>query len=176
MCALVGVGAFFLGYLDCVGLTMAGMVIADQKDIGAAIGMAASIRSGIASIGTAVYSVILSNRLDTTIPAVVPPAVIKAGLPASSVPAFMTAMTVGTPAAFDAVPGLNPAILAVGTAAHKVASAQAFSTVFYATIAFSGVGLILSFFAPSADSQMTNQVATTLHGRKETDVIAAKVA
>ena len=171
---LVTLGLICLGYLDVVGLAMSGMVIKDQKEIGAAMGIATSIRSGISTIGTAIYTTILDNRLGKNIPAIVPQALIAAGLPASSVPAWMTAKAAGTAAGFASVKGNTPAIMAAGDYAYKVASADAYRTVFLSTIAFSAIALILSFFAPNVDNLMTSDVATTLHKRGHTDIIPSK--
>lgn len=104
---------------------------------------------------------VLNNRLAQTVPAVVPPAVIEAGLPESSVPAFLGAFTAG---GLDAVAGATEEIIAVGTRAYKVANAQAYSTVFYASIAFTGVAIVLSFFSPNVDDRMNGDIAVTLHG------------
>jgi hypothetical protein len=108
------------------------------------------------------------------IPAIVPPALIKAGLPVSSVAAWLSANTVGTPMAFASVKGNNPAIMAAGVHAFKMASAQAYRTVFLTTLAFWGVGLGLTFFTPNADPHMTSNVATTLHKRNDTEIVALK--
>ena len=139
----------------------------DQFALGTASGVAGSIRFLISSIASTVYTVILSNRLSTTIAAQVPPAVISAGLPASSVPSFISAFSVGA-AAFEQVPGISPEILAIGTRAYQYANADAYRTVFYSNIAFSGVAIICSLLLPNVDHLLTGQVATTLHqGRDE---------
>jgi hypothetical protein len=116
-----------------------------------------------------VYITVLSNRLSQTIPAKVPQAVTQAGLPASSVPAFIQGFTTGS---FTNITGLNNNILAVGTRAYRVANAEAYSTVFYTTIAFSGIAIILSFFSPNVDDKMTGQVAVTLHHTEAEKVTA----
>jgi hypothetical protein len=46
--------------------------------------------------------------------------------------------------------------------AYKTASAQAYSTVFYTTIAFSGIAVVISFFSPNVDDKMTGEIAVTL--------------
>jgi hypothetical protein len=129
---------------------------------------AGSIRSVISSIANAVYLSVLFNRLATTVPAVVIPAVTKAGLPASSVPAFLGGFATGS---FKDIPGLSPNILAVGTRAYKVANSDAYSTVFYTTIAFTGAAVIFSFFAPNVDDRMTGKVAVTLHHRTDHETV-----
>jgi hypothetical protein len=128
------------------------------------------MRSTVSTIGSVIYTSILANRLGKTIPTEVPPKLIAAGLPASSAKAFLTAMTVGAPAAFDAVPGLTPSTEAVGIRAYKVASSDAYRTVFFSTIAFSASCVICACFTPNVDDRMTDKVVATLHHQgKEVD-------
>lgn len=119
-----------------------------------------SIRSVISSVGSALYISVLNNRLAQTIPSEVPPAIIQAGLLASSVPTFLQGLTSGS---FKEVPGLNDAIFAAGTRAFRVAKLHAYSIVFYTTIAFTGVAVLLNFFSPDVDEKMPQQIAVTLH-------------
>ena len=141
----------------------------DQQEIGTAVGMAGSIRSAISTIAASVYVVVLTNRLTANIPAKVPPAVVKAGLPVASVPAFLEGFTTGN---FTDVKGLTSSITAVGVEAYKLASAQAYQTVFLTSIAFTGLAVIIAFWAPNVEDKMTGQVATTLH-EKEGRVVGA---
>jgi hypothetical protein len=187
---LITLGSMALGFTDSVGLAMAGIAIENQQDIGSAVGVAGSIRNTISTIGVAIYSVrttwrdssavinisqvILTNRLGETIPKEVPPALIKAGLPSSSVAAFLSAYIIGTETAFSAVEGLTPQILATGTSAYKKASADAYRTVFLSTIAFSCVAIICAFFTANGQKMMTNDVAATLHQRATKRVVGEK--
>jgi hypothetical protein len=104
-------------------------------------------------------------------PAVVPNAVIQAGLPASSVSAYMLGLSSGS---FADVPGVNPEILAAGTQAYRQANSQAYSTVFYTTIAFTGLAVLLSFFSLNVDDKMTGQIAVTLHTGEANEVLTEK--
>jgi hypothetical protein len=117
---------------------------------------------------TAIYVTVMTNRLGETIPAQVPPAVIEAGLPESSVPEFMQAFLLGGDA-FAAVPGITDKILAVGTLAHKHASADAYRTVFLVTIGFSALAVILTWWAPDTEDLMTDKVAATLNHEAQTN-------
>jgi len=168
---LLFVGCFFVGWVESVGLAMSGILIDDQSEIGTGVGIAGTVRSAVSTIAATIYVVILTNRLGTTIPAQVPPALIDAGLPASSVASFIGAMTTGS---FEGIQGLTPQITEIGVAAYKNASAAAYRTVFLSTIAFSGVALVLSFFCPSVDDRMTSMVATTLHKGKHGEVVGAR--
>jgi hypothetical protein len=169
--ALIAIGSFFTGYLDSVGLAMAGICIRDQRDIGTAVGITGSVRAGVSTIGTAIYSIILSTRLAKNIPSLVTPAVEAAGLPASSVPGFLGALS-GS-GNFTAVPGATSTIIAAGSAAYQVATVDAYRTVFFSTLAFSGVGIILAFCVPSVDDQMTEKIATTLHNLKDEKTVSS---
>ena len=135
------------------------------------MGIAGTVRSAFSSVAATIYVVILSNRLSTTIPAFVPPALIKAGLPTSSVASFIGAMTTGS---FDGIPGLTPQIIEIGTLAYKNASAAAYRTVFLATIAFSGVAIVVSLFCPNVDDRMTSEVVVTLHKGMHGDIVGAR--
>jgi len=140
---LMSLGCFFIGWNESVCLANAGIEVEDQQEIGTAVGMAGSIRSAISTVCSTVYVAVLTNRLTTTIPAEVPPAVIAAGLPASSVATYMGGFATGN---FSAVQGLTAEIAAVGGRAYKEANAHAYSTVFYTTIAFSGIAILIVRF------------------------------
>jgi hypothetical protein len=156
-----------MGWLESVGLAITSISVHDQTEIGAAVGVGGSIRSAVSTIASTVYVTILNNRLQHTIPAEVPGKLIAAGLPSTSVASFLSAVTVGTPAAFAKVVGLTDSIEAVGIAAYKVASSQGYQTVFYATLTFSGLGIISSFFTPNVDELMTGRVTATFHKTKD---------
>lgn len=169
---LVSLGVFFIGWTESLAITMVTLTVKNQNELGSASGVAGSIRFLISSVSATIYTVILSNRLATTIPATVGPAVIKAGLPANSTADFIAAFALG-PTAFEKIPGVTPTILAVGTRAYQIANASAYRTVFLSTIAFTGVAVIATLFLPNVDHLLTGDVATTLHDRKNEDVVAS---
>lgn len=161
--ALLFLGTTFIGYTDGVAIIITTIEIPDQDDIGIATGVMGALRSVMGSICTAVYTAVLQNRLAETVAAQVPQAVIGAGLPSQSVQSFLQALTSGSKQALDTVKGLTPQILEIGEAVYKHAAADAFRTVFLTSIAFGGVGIILSFFTPNVDHRMTNEVAAILN-------------
>lgn len=157
-------GCFFVGYIEGVGVTGTALSLEDQADIGVGTGVAATMRGVIATLGTAVYVSVLSNRLAQTIPQEVPKALIGADLPASSIEAFIGAISTGS---FDDVPGATESIIAVGTAAYKQALALAYRTVFLTTLAFGLLTIILSFFYPNFDDRMPNETVAILRNKKD---------
>jgi hypothetical protein len=172
--ALLFMGLFFMGWTDNLGLTIAGIAITDQTEIGTAIGVAAVVRQIVSTVASTIYTTVLSNRLDSTIPKEVPPKLIAAGLPASSVADFLGAMAVGTPEAFSKVVGLTSEIEAIGIAAYKVASAHAYQTVFLTTIAFSVLCVLGAAGSPHVDKYMTGNVVVTLHKKKDEEKAVAQ--
>ncbi|KAK4565373.1 hypothetical protein LTR86_003990 [Recurvomyces mirabilis] len=164
--ALVFLGCWFIGWNETICLANATIIVHDQQEIGVAGGVAGSIRGAISAISLSVYSAVLTNRLTKTVASEVPTALVGAGLPVSSVPAFLKAITAGTAAAFQAVPGISAEIIATGLHAYKVANAQAYSTVYLTVIAFAGLGFVLTFFAANTEGKMLDSVAATLHGQE----------
>ncbi|ORY11345.1 fungal trichothecene efflux pump-domain-containing protein [Clohesyomyces aquaticus] len=152
---LILVSTFCIMWNEQVCFSNAGIKLLDQSKIGTAVGAAGSIRSAISSVGQAGYLSVLTNRLSQTILAAFPPALINAGLPVSSVPGFLARLTSGT---FDGVEGLTTGIISIGTRAYREANAQAYSAVFYSTIAFTGVAVILSIWSPNVDDKMHGKV------------------
>lgn len=114
----------------------------------------------MSALCSTVYTVVLSNRLATTIPQQVPPALVQAGLPESSTGAWIAAYAAGT--GFGGVQGSTAQIDAIGTRAYQFASSDAYRTVFLTTLAFSSIGIILTWFAPNVDSKLTGEVTVTL--------------
>ncbi|KAI9731210.1 MAG: hypothetical protein M1834_005403 [Cirrosporium novae-zelandiae] len=160
---LLILGNFSLGWTESLCLTLASIAIDDQADIGTAVGITSSIRSAISTVATAIFTTVLSNRLADTIAADVPVAVVEAGLPSSSVESFIAALTSGSSAALEAVEGVSSGVIAAGTAAYKEANAEAYSTVYLVTLAFSGLGVIISYWAPNVEDKMTAAVSAVIY-------------
>lgn len=161
--SVIFLGCFWIGWNESICLSNSTICVHDQREIGVAGGMAGSIRAAICAILVAVYTTTLTNRLSTTIPERVPSAVVEAGLPPSSVEAFMTAISAGITEAFQSVPGITDQIIVIGVRAYKFANSDAFRTVYLTTIAFSGVAVILTFFAPNTEKFMTGKVVATVN-------------
>lgn len=165
--ALMFLGCFFIGWNETITLANTTICVEDQREIGIAGGLGASIRAAICAVLVAIYTTILSNRLTQTTASLVPPALVGAGLPADSVSDFLTIIsTSGTSAprsVYASVSGITDNIVAVGVRAYKVANSDAYRTVYLSTIAFSGLAIILTFFAPNTEKYMTDHVAATLN-------------
>ncbi|CAK7211014.1 hypothetical protein SCUCBS95973_000986 [Sporothrix curviconia] len=166
-CVLVSLGVFFLGWLESLAISLITLTAKDQSNLGTSGGLAGSILFFVVSISSTVYTVVLRARIEVTIPAAVTPVVEQAGLPASSVAAFINGFTTGS---FANITGLTDDILAVGTHAFYVGNFNADRTVFLVTIAFTGLACIAGILLPNdVDKYLTDRVHVTLHqGQNET--------
>lgn len=63
----------------------------------------------------------------------------------------------------EAVPGVTEEIIAAGIKAYKEANLDAFQTVYLCTLAFTGFGIIIAWWAPDTAKYMTTKIAATLH-------------
>lgn len=160
---LITTGCLFIGMMEGVAICTTSFPLRTQEEIGTAGGLSGSIRSFGSILAVAIYATTLTNRLATTIPANVVPAAEKAGLPAASIPALISGLGGTTSLNSTAVPGITPHILNVASLAYRVANAQAYRTVFLASFAFGGLGLILCWFVAQNDRTKDNFVAGHIH-------------
>jgi MFS family permease len=155
-------GLLCVGISDGLAITMSTMVIDDQDEIGTAGGISGAIRSLGGTVASAIYSSVLTNRLAQTIPQYVLSAAIGAGLPASSGPALIEALTSPGTTSLAKVPGINASIRGAASAAYQIANSEAYKTVFLTTIAFSGLSMIALWWVPKLDPRKKSYVSRTI--------------
>ncbi|KAI9729356.1 MAG: hypothetical protein M1834_006879 [Cirrosporium novae-zelandiae] len=159
---------FGVGYLEFITIVIAGLVCS-PSDIGLACGLLGSLRQVSGCIATTIYMSILTNRLGTTIPSNIIPAALSAGLPGSEIPTLLKALTAAagtpSPSSLTSVPGITSQIISAVDLAVKTAYAQAFRTVYLASIAFGGLALVAALFSKDIAHLMTDHVARKLRGK-----------
>src|SRR6202453_2324359 len=100
---------------------------------------------------TSIYLAVFTSKTTQKLSTYIPPVAVKAGLPQSSVPILLQAITLGTPEAMKNVPGINDSIQAAVGAELPYAYAKAYAYVYYAAVAVAGVGLIACFCVKNYD-------------------------
>jgi hypothetical protein len=116
-----------IGVSWTIGVCLVSISVAiPHKWIGAATGAANCFRLTGATIGLAVYSAILSSKIQPELAARIIPAATAAGLPASSDKAALAAAGVFSATAFDKIPGINSTIIDVIRLAKKEAYISVF--------------------------------------------------
>ena len=158
--AFMFMACFSAGVVETCTLALAPLAC-KTEDLGAALGALGSIRSGGASVSTAIFSTILSDKLGKFVPEYVTPAALSAGLPSSSLPSLFTNLTAGT---LERVPGITASIIEVVTVADQNAAADTFKYVWYAVIAFACLAVVVSCLTIDYGEYLTDDVARKMHG------------
>lgn len=126
--------------------------------IATATAVTTSSRAVAATIFTAIYAAALSGRLNKYIPSYTAKAALSAGLPASSVRAFVEALAGSDTAALAKIPGVTPKIIALGVAALKQAFADAVRVVYIIAAPFGALACIACLFLGDMRETMNYRV------------------
>ncbi|OQV09750.1 hypothetical protein CLAIMM_13839 [Cladophialophora immunda] len=117
-----------------------------------------SSRAVGATIFTSIYGAALSKNLSNKIPRYLAEAATKAGLPASSIPAFIGALAGGNQSGLSSIPGVNADIIAAGSEALKQAYADSIRTIFIIGAPFGALACALCFLLSSYKNMMSYRV------------------
>ena len=126
--------------------------------IATATSLAISCRAVAAAAFTAIYSAALTERLESRLPSYVGKAALMAGLPPTSVQAFVGALLTEDTASLVQIPGVTPAIIGAGAAAVKQAFADSIRVVFIIAAPFGLLGCFLCLFLADQSETMTYRV------------------
>lgn len=147
----VGLANVMIGATNCIGVLIV-QLGAHDADIGLATGLINSVRAVGGAVGVAVYSSLLANRVASTWAPTIGNALLKAGLPASSLTGFLSEFTSGdcrsasltrataglTTGDIMDLPGVTPSIIDAGLEAQKIVFVGAFRLIYCVTVAFGG--------------------------------------
>ena len=148
----LGFGAPFI-------LVIAGVQLSTPHHlIATATAVVTSSRAVAASTFTAIYGAALSTRLDAKIPAYIAKAALAAGLPPSSLPAFVSAIATKDVAALPTIPGVTPPIIAAAIAAVSQALADGFRIIFIIAAPFGLVAIVACYFLGDLSKTMHYRV------------------
>lgn len=107
---------------------------------------------------TAIYSATVSDRFAKYIPSYVAEVAVRAGLPLSSVPAFVGALASNNATALPEIPGVSPLIIDAGVNAFKQAFADGVRAVFMIAAPFGALAFIACFFLGDMKATMNYHV------------------
>jgi hypothetical protein len=126
--------------------------------IATATAVTTSSRAVAATVFTAIYAAALNTRLTSNIPSYTAKAALSAGLPASSLPAFIKALAGGDTAALLKIPGVTPTIIGLGVAALKQAFADSLRVVYMIAAPFGALACIACLFLGNLRKTMNYSV------------------
>lgn len=125
-----------------------------------ATGLAFSARAIGGAFGSAVLDAIINGRLKKSLIPQVTAAATSAGLPASSVPALLAAMTTGE--GFASIPGINPDILRAAMTASEWAYAHAYRLAWWSIFPFVVIAFVAVACLKGVKELMTERVEATV--------------
>ena len=131
-----------------------------------------SARAVAATIFTAIYAATLTDNLTSKIPTYVAQAAIRAGLPASSVPAFVEDLAANNQAKLASIPGVTATVITQGVAALKQAYADSLRTIFIIGAPFGIIACIMCYWLGDLKNAMTYRVdapVEDLHAKHHVD-------
>ena len=166
---IVFAGLAGIGFGAPLILIIAGVQLSTPHHlIATATAVTTSSRAVAATVFTAIYAAALSSRLPKEIAKYVPKAALGAGLPPSSLPAFIAALAGNEPAALAKVPGVTPKIIGAGVVALKQALADSIRVVYIIAAPFGALACILCLFLGDLRKTMNYRVdapVEDLHAR-----------
>ena len=157
--AIVFAGLAGLGFGGPLVLIIAGVQLSTPHHlIATATALTTSARAVSATIFTAIYAATLDTRVAKYIPSYVAEAALKAGLPKSSLMAFVGAIASDDAAALPKIPGVTPVIIGAGVAALKQAFADGIRAVYIIAAAFGALACFACLFLGDLKATMNYHV------------------
>ena len=157
--AVAFAGLSGLGFGGPLILIIAGVQLSTPHHLIATASAATTCSRAVSSTAfTAIYSAALDNRLSRYIPSYVAAAALRSGLPASSLPSFIEALTTSNAAGLQKIEGVTPAVIGAGIAALKQAYADGVRVVFIIAAPFGALACFGCFFLGNLKSTMNYQV------------------
>lgn len=141
--------------------------------IATATAISNSTRAVAGTIFIAGFGAALNDRLSTRLGPYIAAAAAQAGLPASSISDFITALLGTDPTAVSNVAGVTPAIIASGVAGMRQAFADSLRVVWIIAAPFGAVACIACFFMGDLKKTMNYRVdapAEKLHAKSRSNV------
>jgi len=130
-----------------------------QRDLGLALGLIGTFRFLGGAIGTTVFTTILNNKSEVSIPLRVSTALEPLGYPPSMYSALIGAIGQGTT---DKLANTSPQVIAAASKAVQWGYSDAFKITWLASIPFGVIACVLAIFVIDPSPYFTNRTAVAL--------------
>lgn len=138
--------------------------ISPDELIATATALVITVRFVGGAVGYSIYYAIFVPKLTKLIPETIAAYAIQAGLPAADATTFVGTLLT-TPAEAVTLPGVTATILAAATEGSRWAYARALSFVWFTSIPFGIISVVIAICMPDIRVYMTERVAANI-GRK----------
>lgn len=133
------------------------------------IAVTSANRTMLGPVFTAIFNAIVANKFPEELQTIAIPAILRAGLPESSLTALTSAIASGSQAALKAVPGMTDAILEVTNDTVSTSYASTYAYVYYTAVALGGVSIIAAVLVRDFDQYLNDHVSRQIYHKKETN-------
>lgn len=158
--AFGAIAGFGIGGVLVPAATIA-ITVTPDAFIATTVALSLSIRVIGGSIGYSIYYNIFANKLKSKLPPIVAAAVVKAGLPLTSVYSFIGTL-VTNPKMLSEVPGVTPAVIEAATIATRWAYSESLKYVWYTSITFGVLSVLGCLFLGQVRPYLTHRIAIEL--------------
>jgi len=165
---LVALAGFCVGCVNLISVTMIILRCRDEY-IGVAVGLAGTARTVGGAIATAIYSTVLSNKVEEVLPTKVAESVVPLGFKLQDLSALIMALSSGSQTALMKVPGISPRIISSAVYAIKDSYAEGFKLIYLISIAFGSVALLAAIGTKNIDDTLTDHLAVELNQGRHTE-------
>lgn len=167
------VPSMLVGFVSgCVGVTipLIASLCTPDRLIATSVGLGQVIRGLGASLGPVIFAQVFSSKLKSSLPTLTATAMVKAGLPVTSVAQFLEDALGANPENLPNVPGFSLKVLAAFEEGLKESYAIGFRYLFISLIPFAAITVLISVFLTSTKEQMSLKVASAVEDRRHKHV------
>ncbi|KAF2400662.1 MFS general substrate transporter [Trichodelitschia bisporula] len=159
--SMIGTGWLTVTLIVCVQLAC------EDQDIGLATLLLGSVRAIGGSVAINIYTALLNNEVKKQAGPMMARAVLKLGVPASTLPKLIGLLIVEKHEAAGKLPGMTPHSTEVARETMKLIWAKGFHKVYLCAGAFAGAAIIAAVLSKDVSGNMTGHVAARLENEKE---------
>ena len=161
--AIASSAIFGIGFGGPLVLVVTGVQLSTpHRWIATATACTTSARAIAGAMFSTIYVTAFSERLQRYLPSYVAAAALLAGLPETSIPSFIGALSTGNASQLAAVPGVSPNIIDQGVLALKHAYADSIRIVFIIAVPFGVVAIVACWFLGDLKQTMNYHVDAPL--------------
>lgn len=176
------ISSMMIGWMEIITLPGAPLMV-EPEFIGVANGASYTFRGLLSALAVSIYVTIVSafaeflgvvyrvlmffqlnNQLTKNAANILGPALVNAGLPASSVVSYITDLLAGNLPALESVGGYNAGITAATAGATTEVFIKSYQTIYLTSLSFGGVSILaaLALDGKEFDSRLTPEIARRL--------------
>ncbi|POR38188.1 Uncharacterized protein TPAR_01617 [Tolypocladium paradoxum] len=165
--AFAFLSTFPMGWGEIFTMLMVQYIV-PETSLGVGFAIVSSMRTILGSMFSSIFVAIYTNKLPIKFAEIVVPAVTKAGLAESEVPALLKAVSTASQATIKAIPGMTDELLRITNISVAEAYGQSYAYVYYTAVALGGICIIAAASLRDFDHYLTDHVSRQVYKKEDT--------